>query len=91
MYNLSNNQANIVILARNTRLHQKRGFQTETRIGSKYANSPFYRGTKLWNSLTKEKQDSDTIYAFKNITMKYNKPYKGLGRPLLRMCPIVQR
>ena len=36
-------------------------FKTENRIGTEYETSPFYRGTKLWNKLSNEVQDSEDI------------------------------
>ena len=38
-----------LIPARNTHNANKFVFKTETKIGTKYENSPFYKGTKLWN------------------------------------------
>ena len=39
MFKISKDVSNIVIPARNTRLHQKKVFKTETRVGTKYANA----------------------------------------------------
>ena len=33
--------------------------KTEYKLGTKYVNSPFYRGPKLWNKLTREVQCSE--------------------------------
>ena len=59
MYKMSRDPVNIVVPARNTRMHKKLVFRTDSKIGTKYVNSPYYKGTKLWNSLSKEIQDSD--------------------------------
>ena len=46
------------------------------RVRPLYEKSPFYLGTRLWNSLDKETQESDSIYSFKRkiqgIYKKYN-------------------
>ena len=34
-------------------------FKTETKIGTKYEKSAFYQGTKLWNNLSREIQESE--------------------------------
>ena len=34
-------------------------FKVETKIGTKYSNSPYYKGTLLWDKLDK---DLDTLY-----------------------------
>ena len=62
-----------VVPARNTRMHQKLVFRTDSKIGTKYANSPYYKGTKLWNNLSKEIQDFESIHLYKNALSKiYN-------------------
>ena len=60
-FKLSKNDVNIVIPARNTRLHQKKNFRVDRKVGTKYSRSPFYNGTKLWDKLTKEEQESSTL------------------------------
>ena len=78
MYKLSKDPVNIVIPAQNTRMHQKLVFRTDSKIGTKYANSPYYKGTKLWNSLSKEIQESESIYVFKKAIRKlYSKFVKN--------------
>ena len=73
MYKLSNDPCNIIVPARNTRMHKKRVFRTDNKIGTKYRNSPYYKGTKLWNTLSKETQDAETIYLYKKfISTIYN-------------------
>ena len=70
MYKLSKNPKNVVIPAHNTRMHHKLVFRLDTKIGTKYACSPYYKGTKLWNVLSKEIQDSESIYLYKNEICK---------------------
>ena len=78
MYKLSKDPINIVVPARNTRLHQKLNFRLDNKIGTKYANSPYYKGTKLWNTLSKEIQDSESIYLYKKeIGKVYSKFVKN--------------
>ena len=60
-----------------TRNNQKFFFRTETRIGTKYENSPFYRGTILWNNLPKELQFCDNISMFKIAIAKQYKVFKS--------------
>ena len=61
---------------KNTRSQTKYVFKTEIKIGKKYEKSPFYLGTRVWNLLDKETQESDSIYSFKGkiqgIYKKYN-------------------
>ena len=66
-----------LIPARNTRNANKFVFKTETKIGSKYENSPFYKGTKLWNGLNQEIQYSDNKWIFKSHINKVYKKYKN--------------
>ena len=61
-----------LVRERVTRANEKFVFKTETKIGTKYQNSPFYYGTTLWNNLSKEIQCSDNIFMFKKeITKQY--------------------
>ena len=63
---------NIVIPARATRLHDKIVFRVDRKVGTKYSNSPYYKGTVIWNSLTKEEQNAETLLQFKTfINQKY--------------------
>ena len=72
MYKMSRNPENIVVPAQNTRQNQKIVFHFETKIGTKYASSPFYKGSKLWNELSKSEQEMDNIYDFKTCIKKKN-------------------
>ena len=49
MYKSSKNPSTIVVRARNTRLHRKKVFLIDRKIGTKYSKNPFYKGTKLWD------------------------------------------
>ena len=49
-------------------------FKVETKIGTKYSNSPYYKGTLLWDKLDKETQDLECLVLFKkNLDTLYNK------------------
>ena len=73
MYKLSKNPDNRKIGLRNTRQQEKYIFKTDAKIGTKYANSPYYKGTNLWNKFSREEQQSEDIFMFKaNIKGKYN-------------------
>ena len=61
MYKMSKNESNRKIHIRNTRQQNKFEFKQDTRIGTKYQNSPFYKGCKLWDKLTREIQFCDSI------------------------------
>ena len=66
MYIHSTNENVRLVRDRVTRNMDKFVFKTETRIGTQYENSPFYRGTTLWNMLSKELQFADDIHVFKS-------------------------
>ena len=73
LYKLSKDPVNVVVPARNTRRHDKTVFRVDNKIGTKYATSPYYKGTKLWDTLSKEIQEVDSIHLFKKcIDKKYN-------------------
>ena len=75
MYKISRNPVNIVVPNRQTRQHQKLVFRIDSKIGTKYANSPYYKGVKLWDQLTREEQDIDNIHDFKACITKKNKTF----------------
>ena len=50
MYKLSKNPENRKIGNRNTRQQEKYIFKTDSKIGTKYSNSPYYKGTKMWDT-----------------------------------------
>ena len=48
-------------------------FSIDNKIGNKYAKSPFYKGVKLWDQLSKEEQGTDNMYDFKpRMKQKHN-------------------
>ena len=47
----------------------------QSKIGTKYENSPFYMGTKLWNDLTREVQYAENKWVFKTCINKTYKSY----------------
>ena len=56
-------------------LHDKYVFRIDSKLGTKYSNSPYYKGTKLWDKLTKEVQMSETIFDFKKNIDKIYKTF----------------
>ena len=72
MYKLSQDVTNRKIGARNTRNQDKFVFKMDSKIGTTYEKSPFYKGCKLWDKLTKEVQFSNSVTLFKQvIKMQY--------------------
>ena len=64
---------------RHTRATDKFIFKVESKIGTKYEHSPYYKGTKLWNDLPRDVQFADNKWAFKTeITKLYKECKKGL-------------
>ena len=63
--------------------NQKFMFKTEARVGKKYENSPFYRGTVLWNKLRRNSNFQRIFYCLNPISTRcirytrndYNKCY----------------
>ena len=62
----------------NTRSQRKYVFKTETKISRKYEKSCYYLGTRLWNVLDKETQESDSIFSFRKKLDKLYKKYSPL-------------
>ena len=77
MYIYSNDDNVQAINERNTCSANKFVFKTESKIGTKYENSPFYKGTKLWNVLTREVQYAENKWVFKTCINKMYKSYKN--------------
>ena len=75
MYKLSKNVVNRKIHTRETRAANKYVFRIDSKIGNKYINSPFYKGTKLWDNLPDEVQKSDNIFLFKQLVGKIYKTF----------------
>ena len=65
MYKLSKNVKNRKTTGRNTRQQEKYVFRTDVKIGTKYSNSPYYKGSTLWNNLSREMQLSESLCSFK--------------------------
>ena len=70
MYLHSKNEDNIKKPVRVTRLETKLVFKTPAKCTTKYLNSPFYKGTLLWNGLSSELQRSDSVERFVNNVKK---------------------
>ena len=51
MFIHKSNVVNLRVLARNTRAAQRSQFYVERYNNIKYKNSPFYKGSELWNLL----------------------------------------
>ena len=66
------------ICARETRSTNKFIFKTDTKVGTKYENSPFYKGTKLWNKLTRDVQFAENRWIFKGHLSKMYKKYENV-------------
>ena len=59
----------------NTRSQHKYVFKVDTKIGKKYERSPYYLGTRLWDKLPKNIQDSENVYVFKKKIARLYKCY----------------
>ena len=64
-----------LITGANTHSQQKYVFKVDTKVGKKYERSPYYIGTRLWNKLGKNVQESDDVYVFKNKITRLYKHY----------------
>ena len=53
------------IPARNTRAADVCKFKTEIYKNSKYKNSPYYKGAKLWDTMPRQVKDSTTLFELK--------------------------
>ena len=73
MYKMSKEESNRKVYIRNTREQDKFEFKQDTKIGTKYQYSPFYKGCNLWQKLTREIQFSESITLFKqHVKTMYN-------------------
>ena len=61
---------------RNTRSQTKYVFQVPAKMGKKYQKSPYYLGTRLWDTLDKTPQEISCKYLFKKYIEKLYKKYK---------------
>ena len=50
-------------------------FMVNNKVGTKYSSSPYYKGTKISDALSKEIQEADSIHLFKNFINKRYKTY----------------
>ena len=78
MYLHSNNEGNVKNPARITRAVTKVVFKTASKCTGRYLNSPFYKGTLLWNQLSSEKQRSNTVLQFVNALKKLYTGYQEI-------------
>ena len=67
MYLYSKDVENIKQPLRATRATTKVVFKTPARCEGKYLNSCYYKGTILWNVLSREQQMSDNVNQFANV------------------------
>ena len=67
MYALKEQSKFELVRDRNTRAAQKYVFDTDIVNLDIYARSPYYVGTKLWNELPRNIQNSDTKFHFKQV------------------------
>ena len=61
MYIYSKHNNEQYVGGRQTHSANKFMLKIETKIETKYENSPFYRGTELWNKLQRDTQFSDNV------------------------------
>ena len=54
------------VIQANTRSQQNFAFKVDPKIGKKYERSPFCLGTRLWDKLQKNIQESENVYVFRN-------------------------
>ena len=66
------------ICARETCSSNKFIFKTEIKVGTKYGNSLFYIGTKLWNILIRNVQFAEDRWVFKGHLLKMYKRYENI-------------
>ena len=78
MYILSRDHVFLQVPNRVTRNALKITFKVPNKITPVYEKSPFYIGTKLWNELSVETQDSTDIFEFKKHIARMNRRYKKL-------------
>ena len=74
----SKNQVHLKRSVRPTRGNMKIKFNVMSRTTTKYLNSPFLRGTVLWDVLSTEIQKAESMYEFKKQLKKRYKEYDDL-------------
>ena len=77
MYNHKKNHTVRRPTVRVTRNANRFTFYTERYHNVKYKNSPYYKGSELWNTLPNATIDCDTIYEFKKCLKKTYRTYKA--------------
>ena len=78
MYLHSRNDNNLKVPVRLTRAVLKLNFKTATKCTTKYLNSPFYKGTLLWNQLNSIDQRSNTVSSFVNCLSRLYNVYQEI-------------
>ena len=72
MYLHRNNMENLRVMNRNTRAAQRDHFNLERYNNIKYKNSPYYKGSELWDLLPLDIIQSDSVFQFKkNLKRKF--------------------
>ena len=66
------------IPGRETRNANKFTLKTDSKIGTKYGNSPFHKGMIIWNKLGCDVQLSKNRQIFKGILKKMYKQYVNI-------------
>ena len=74
----SKNQTYLKVSVRETRGNVKVKFDIMSRTTTKYLNSPFLRGTVLWDKLPVETQKAESMYEFKRLLKPRYKQYEDL-------------
>ena len=78
MYLHSKNESNVKKTVRVTRAISKVIFKTASRCVNKYLNSPFYKGTILWNNLDVEMQRIGNVKRFVTELKKLDRNYQEM-------------
>ena len=76
IFSLYNNNRKIV--PRNLHSNEKYIFKTDSKIGTKYQNSLYYKGTVFWNDFPKNLQFADRVGCFKQLLRSRYKVYENL-------------
>ena len=65
---------------RDLRSNDKYIFKIDSKIGTKYQRSQYYKGTSLWNDidLPKDVQFAGSIYEFKKLAKRRYRKYVNL-------------
>ena len=77
MFLLSKND-NYLQAVRNTRRANKINFKVPSKVLHMYEHSPYYIGTKLWETLPETVQRSDNVFLFKVEIIKLYTAYKKI-------------